>query len=117
LWISEKLRPVEHISIYFIEAVRIEEGRTQRVSDSRCALGTSSVRADNNGILVSRDVERDVPLQKPLGIEVVYWNIKEALVLAVMEVTMESVSNMSLSSSINDTEIAAWFASALAHTG
>lgn len=68
-------------------AVKGERDHTQGISDSRRTLGASSVRADNDGILVIGNVKSDIPLQETLGVKVVYWNIEEALILAVMKVT------------------------------
>lgn len=46
----------------------VERSQTESVGNGRGTFCTSCIRTDDDGLLVVRNVEHDVSLQKPLGI-------------------------------------------------
>lgn len=56
------------------------------VRDGRGSLGTTGIRAHNHSILEIRNVLLDVPFQECFAIQVVDRNIKETLVLGIVQV-------------------------------
>lgn len=59
---------------------------SKRISNGCGPLGSSGVGRDDNSVLVVGDIVLDIPLQKRAGVEVVDGDIKEALILWVVEV-------------------------------
>ena len=59
------------------------KGHAQRVGDSSSALCTSSIRTDDDGLLVVGDVRLDVLAEEVTAVQVVDGNVEEALVLGV----------------------------------
>lgn len=62
------------------------ELHSEGISDGGCALGPAGVRRDDDGILIVRDIVADVALQQRAAIQVIDGNIKEALILGIVEV-------------------------------
>lgn len=52
---------------------------TDAVRNRRRALGTTSIRADDNGILVVGDVRLDVALEQGAAVQVVDGDVEETL--------------------------------------
>jgi len=59
------------------------EGHAERVGNGGCALGSACIGADYNGVLVVGDVELDVLAEEVAAVEIVDWDVEEALVLRV----------------------------------
>jgi hypothetical protein len=59
------------------------KGHAEGVGDGGCTLRTSSIGGDYNSLLVVWNVELDVFAEEVTAVEVVYGDIKEALVLRV----------------------------------
>jgi len=67
------------------------KGHTQSIGDGSCTFGTASIRTDDDGVLILRDVELDVLAQEVLAVQVVNRDVEEALILRVVEVHCDDV--------------------------
>lgn len=63
--------------------VNQREWHTERIGDGCSSLRTSSIRTDDDSLLVIGDVRLDVLAEKMAPVQVVNWNVEEALVLRV----------------------------------
>lgn len=73
---------------YFVNK---SEVHLQAVCNSSSTLSSTGVWRDDDSILEIWDVLLDVALKKWLSVKVVDWNIKEALVLWIVEVHGDNV--------------------------
>lgn len=56
------------------------KAQTQGIGDSSSTLGTTRIRADNDGILEMWNLSLNIALKKWLSVKVVNGDIKESLV-------------------------------------
>lgn len=70
---------------------------TERISDGSGSLSTSGVGTDNDSLLVVGDVRLDVLAEEMAAVQVIDWNVEEALVLGIYQsVSMELLSGSEL---------------------
>ena len=82
--------------------VNKSEVHLQAVCNSSSTLGSTGVWRDDDSILEIWDVLLDVALKKRLSVEVVDWNVEEALVLWVVEVHRNNVIGSSAGQEVSD---------------
>ena len=78
------------------------KGHTQSIGDGSCTFGTASIRTDNDGILILRNVELDVLAQEVLAVQVVDGDIEETLILRVVKVHCDDMVGASAGKKVGD---------------
>jgi hypothetical protein len=69
------------------------KGHAERIGNGSCALCTTSVGRDNDGLLVVGDVELDVLAEEVAAVKVVDGDVEEALVLRIWRLVSELSSS------------------------
>lgn len=89
-------------TITFPYLVNEREGHTKSIGNGSCTFGTTSIRTDDDSVLVLRNVELNVLAQEVLAVQVVNRDIEETLVLRVVEVHCDDVIGASAGKKISD---------------
>ncbi len=74
----------------------------QAVCNGGSALGTTGIWGDNDGILEVWNVLLDVALEQWLAVQVVDWDVEEALVLGVVQIHGDDVVGPCTGEKISD---------------
>jgi hypothetical protein len=89
-------------AITFPYLVNERKGHTKNIGNGSCTFGTTSIRTDDDGILILRNVELDVLAQEVLAVQVVDGDVKETLILRVVEVHCDDVIGASAGKKVGD---------------
>jgi hypothetical protein len=89
-------------TITFPYLVNERKGHTKNIGNGSCTFGTTSIRTDDDGVLVLRNVELDILAQEVFAVQVVNGDVEEALVLRVVEVHCDDVIGASAGKKIGD---------------
>jgi hypothetical protein len=74
----------------------------KRVSDGGCAFCAAGVGADDDALFEVGDVLLDVLFEERSAVEVVHWDVEEALVLRVVQVHGDDVICAGASQEVGD---------------
>jgi hypothetical protein len=89
-------------TITFPYLVNERKGHTKNIGNGSCTFGTTSIRTDDDSVLVLRNVELDILAQEVLAIQVVDGDVEETLVLRVVEVHCDDVVGASAGKEVGD---------------